>query len=241
MAGRCLMEAAGPGSWPGGGGEAMNASDFQAAGRPARARAWRCRWSSRHRAAARTPQAVQLARARRRPPQGRRDSGRPGPRPPAADAGTTGRRLAAARPPVLRRSVPAGRRPSGRRGRCGGPRLPREDTMPEPAAPRPDPGPATTRPRPSPNGTGPPEPPVPPMPSEVTTNGTVPPKPPVPPMPSEVTTARTQRPAAGMFRTAMSPLRKMMRRAPAMRSLGPRAGYACQCPSDRPGRPGLNS
>jgi len=60
------------------------------------------------------------------------------------------------------------------------------------------------------------------MPSEVTNNGTkahngiVPPKPSVPPMPSEVATARTrtQRPAAGVFRTAMSPLRKMMRRAP---------------------------
>jgi hypothetical protein len=35
-------------------------------------------------------------------------------------------------------------------------------------------------------------------------------------MPSEVTKAhaRTQRPAAGVFRTAMSPLRKMLRRAP---------------------------
>jgi hypothetical protein len=52
------------------------------------------------------------------------------------------------------------------------------------------------------------------MPSEVTNNGTVLPKPPVPPMPSEVTTARTQRPAAGVVRTAMSPLRKMMRRGP---------------------------
>ena len=52
--------------------------------------------------------------------------------------------------------------------------------------------------------------------SEVTNNGTVPPKPSVPPMPSEVTNAhtRTQRPAAGVFRTAMSPLRKMMRRTP---------------------------
>ena len=67
--------------------------------------------------------------------------------------------------------------------------------MPEPAAPHPDPGPATTQPRPSPDGT-------------------VPPKPSVPPMPSEVTKARTrtQRPAAGVFRTAMSPLRKMMHR-----------------------------
>ena len=68
--------------------------------------------------------------------------------------------------------------------------------MPEPAAPHPDTGPGTTRPRPSPNGTVPPKPPV--------------------PMPSEVTTAhtRTQQPAAGVFRTAMSPLRKMLRRPP---------------------------
>ena len=86
----------------------------------------------------------------------------------------------------------------------------REDSTPEPAAPHPDPGPATTRPRPSLNGTAPPKPSVPPMPSEFTNNGTV------PPMPSEVTKAhtRTQRPMAGVFRTAMSPLRKMMRRAP---------------------------
>ncbi len=101
--------------------------------------------------------------------------------------------------------------------------------MPEPAAPHPDPGPATTRPRPSLNGTAPPKPSVPPMPSEVTNNrtappepqevtnnGTVPPEPSVPPMPSDVTKARThtRRPAAGVFRTATSPLRKMMRRAP---------------------------
>jgi hypothetical protein len=52
------------------------------------------------------------------------------------------------------------------------------------------------------------------MPSEVTNSGTAPPEPPVPPMPSEVTNARTQRPAAGVFRTAMSPLRKMLHRAP---------------------------
>jgi uncharacterized protein YfaA (DUF2138 family) len=32
------MEAAGPGYWPGSGGDTMNASDFEAAGRPARAR-----------------------------------------------------------------------------------------------------------------------------------------------------------------------------------------------------------
>ena len=60
------------------------------------------------------------------------------------------------------------------------------------------------------------------MPSEVTHNGikahndTVPPKPSVPPMPSEVTKAhtRTRRPAAGVVRTVMSPLRKMLHRAP---------------------------
>jgi hypothetical protein len=54
------------------------------------------------------------------------------------------------------------------------------------------------------------------MPSEFTNNGTVPPEPPVPPMPSEVTEARTprQQPAVGVVRAAMSPLRKMMRRAP---------------------------
>jgi anti-anti-sigma factor len=65
--------------------------------------------------------------------------------------------------------------------------------MPEPAAPHPDPGPATTRPRPSLNGTAPPKPSVPPMPSEVAKAHT-----------------RAQRPAGGVFRTAMSPLRKMM-------------------------------
>ena len=69
--------------------------------------------------------------------------------------------------------------------------------MTEPAAPRPDPDPATIRPRPSPNGTAPPKPSVPPMPSEVTKAHT-----------------RTQRPAVGVFRRAMSPLRKMLRRAP---------------------------
>jgi hypothetical protein len=52
------------------------------------------------------------------------------------------------------------------------------------------------------------------MPYEATTNGTAPPKPTVPPMPSEVTTARAQRPAIGVVRTALSPLRKMMHRAP---------------------------
>ena len=55
---------------------------------------------------------------------------------------------------------------------------------------------------------------VPPMPSEVTDNGTVPLMPPVPPMPSEVTTVRTRRPATTLVRTAMSPLRKMLHRAP---------------------------
>jgi len=56
------------------------------------------------------------------------------------------------------------------------------------------------------------------MPSEVNKahNGTVPPKLTIPPMPSEVNKAHTraQRPAAGVFRTVMSPLRKMMHRAP---------------------------
>jgi hypothetical protein len=69
--------------------------------------------------------------------------------------------------------------------------------MPEPAAPNPDPDPATTRPSPSLNGTAPPKPPVPPMPSEVTKEHT-----------------RTPRPEAGVFRTAMLPLRKMMHRTP---------------------------
>ncbi len=74
--------------------------------------------------------------------------------------------------------------------------------MSEPAMPYPDPGPATP-PRPSLNGTAPSAPPVPPGPS-------------VPPMPSEVSNERTrsQRPAAGGFRTMMSPLRKMMHRGP---------------------------
>jgi anti-sigma B factor antagonist len=53
------------------------------------------------------------------------------------------------------------------------------------------------------------------MPSEVANDGIVLPTPPVPPMPSEVTNAhtRTQRPAADAVRPAMSPLRRMMRRA----------------------------
>jgi hypothetical protein len=64
------------------------------------------------------------------------------------------------------------------------------------------------------NGAAPPEPSVPPMPYEVRNNGAAPPEPSVPPMPYEVTNARAQRPAAGVVRPAMSPLRKMMRRAP---------------------------
>jgi len=66
--------------------------------------------------------------------------------------------------------------------------------MPEPAAPHPEPGPATIRLRPSPNGTAPP-------------------KPPVPPVPSEVTTERVQRPALGVLRAVISPLRKMLHRS----------------------------
>jgi len=93
--------------------------------------------------------------------------------------------------------------------------------MPEPSVPRPDLHSATTGPRRSPDATVPPMPwdvttvpdgTVPLMPSEVTTapDGTV------PLMPSEVTRAqpRTPRPVADVFRAAMSPLRKMMHRAP---------------------------
>ena len=75
--------------------------------------------------------------------------------------------------------------------------------MPELAAP-PDPVATTTRPLSSPDGT------VPPMPFSS-------PDRPVPPMPSDVTNARdrTKQPAgAGRWRTAMMPLRKMMRRNP---------------------------
>jgi hypothetical protein len=64
--------------------------------------------------------------------------------------------------------------------------------MSEPAAPHPDPAPTTTRPLSSPDGT-------------------------VPPMPSEVTNVHARTPraaAAGRFRTAMMPLRKMMSRTP---------------------------
>ncbi len=63
--------------------------------------------------------------------------------------------------------------------------------MPEPAAPYPYPSATITGPLSSPDGT------VPPMPSEVTNKHT-----------------RTQQPAAGRWRTAMMPLRKMMHRTP---------------------------
>jgi hypothetical protein len=135
---------------------------------------------------------------------------------PAADASAAGRRLAAIRPPTIRRSVQVGPLTTRSSRTLRRPHLPREDIVPEPAVPHPDPGPATNRPRPSVNGTAPPKPAVPPMPSEVTHNGTALPKPAVPPMPSEVTTTRTraQRPADGVSRTPMSALRKMMHRAP---------------------------
>lgn len=62
--------------------------------------------------------------------------------------------------------------------------------MPEPVTPRPDPSTNTTGSLSPPDGT-------------------------VPPMPSEVTNGRTPRPAAaGGWRAAMMPLRKMMRRTP---------------------------
>lgn len=74
--------------------------------------------------------------------------------------------------------------------------------MPEPAASGPDPVTAIPRPLSSPDGT------IPPMPFSSPDRD-------VPPMPSEVTNGhdRTQRPApADMWRTAMMPLRKIMRR-----------------------------
>ena len=64
--------------------------------------------------------------------------------------------------------------------------------MPEPAVPLPYPSTTATRPPSSPDST-------------------------VPPMPSEVTKERTRTPgpaAAGRWRTATMPLRKMIRRAP---------------------------
>ena len=82
--------------------------------------------------------------------------------------------------------------------------------MPESAAPDPN---TTARPPSSSDAT------VPPMPYPGATTAWAPSFPDgiVPPMPSEVTNGhdRTQRPAAGgMWRTAMMPLRKMMRRTP---------------------------
>jgi len=55
-----------------------------------------------------------------------------------------------------------------------------------------------------------------PTPAKVTYNGTAPPGRPAAPLPSEVTAAhaRAQQPAAGVFRRAMSALRKTMRGAP---------------------------
>jgi hypothetical protein len=88
--------------------------------------------------------------------------------------------------------------------------------MPEPAASDPDPVTTITRPLSSPDRAVPPMPfsspdrAVPPMPFSSPDRA-------VPPMPSEVTNGhdRAQRPAAGgMWRTAMMPLRKMMRRTP---------------------------
>lgn len=74
--------------------------------------------------------------------------------------------------------------------------------MPELAASDPDPVTAIPRPLSPPDRT------IPPMPFSSPDRA-------VPPMPSEVTNGhdRTQRPAAGgMWRTAMTPLRKIMRR-----------------------------
>ncbi len=82
--------------------------------------------------------------------------------------------------------------------------------MSELAAPHPDPG-TTARPLPSADGA------VPPLPYPGTPAGRAHSSPDgtVPPMPSEAANAHTREPAAaGRWRTAMLPLRKMMRRTP---------------------------
>ena len=105
---RCLMDAAGPGSWPGGSGDTMNASDIDAAGRSALTRPGAAaghpgteqRHGRRRRFSLRAPggachRASAIASALGR---GRRQL-----TPALLGAGY------AARPPILRRSVPAGR------------------------------------------------------------------------------------------------------------------------------------
>ena len=82
--------------------------------------------------------------------------------------------------------------------------------MSEPAAPHPDPG-TTARPLPSPDGA------IPPMPYPGTTTARPLSFPDgiVPPMPSEAASAHTRESAAaGRWRAAMLPLRKVMRRTP---------------------------
>jgi hypothetical protein len=82
--------------------------------------------------------------------------------------------------------------------------------MSEPAAPHPDPG-TTARPPSSPDSTIPPMP----YPTRPTARPLSPPDGTIPPMPSEATNAHTHPSAAvGRWRTAMTPLRKMMRRTP---------------------------
>jgi hypothetical protein len=82
--------------------------------------------------------------------------------------------------------------------------------MPEPVTPPPDPKTIPARPPASPNGAVPPMPyPGPATRPPSSADGAV------PPMPSEVTNERAHvqgSAAAGRFRTAMMPLRKMMRR-----------------------------
>ena len=87
--------------------------------------------------------------------------------------------------------------------------------MPEPVTPQPDPVTTPARPPASPNGRVPPMPyPGPTMRPPASSDGAVPPMHPDVPMPSEVSGHMPGSAAAGRFRTAMMPLRKMMRRPP---------------------------
>ena len=199
----------------------MKASDVEAAGVAGPDPAWCCRRSSRHRATARTPPAPQLAGTTRCLSSGQRDGGSPGPRRPEVDAGparapASGRvpnpfSVAASRPAANQRSPRTLRRTPAYQGKAPCPNQPhpaRIRALPPPGRAHP-----LTAPAPAPAKLS-----VPPMPSEVTRahNGTAPPQPSIPLMPSEVTRAhpRAERSAAGVFRTVMSPLREMMRRAP---------------------------
>jgi hypothetical protein len=90
--------------------------------------------------------------------------------------------------------------------------------MPEPVKPQPDPIITPARPPASPNGSVPPMPyPGPATRPPSSSDGAVPTVPAEVPMPSEVTNERGHThgsAAAGRFRTAMMPLRKMMHLPP---------------------------